>query len=124
MGLRATSVKKYELELGNHSGFNYGAETLRNIICEFCDNFYFGGDYDAASTDVIWEVDRKEFASMIDRIGMMYDDGFMRMMKEHWFVGIRPEDAETYTREYVLDLFKGFLADTPEEYSYVYIAWL
>ena len=34
MGLRATAIKKYEVEYGNTQGFNYDSETLSNIISD------------------------------------------------------------------------------------------
>lgn len=117
MGLRAHSIKKYEIEYGEHAGFNYDADTLANIIGDFCDSLYTGEDY--ADTNVIWEVDKTEFADMVDVIEAMSDTAFNARMEDEWKSG-----RENYGREYVLNLFKNFLADTQEDSDYVRIAWL
>ena len=44
MGLRATVIKKYEIEYGDTQGFNYGSDVLASLIYEFC-NDYFVGDF-------------------------------------------------------------------------------
>ena len=44
MGLRATVIKKYEIEYGNTQGFNYGASELADLIYEFCEDYYVGDD--------------------------------------------------------------------------------
>lgn len=39
MGLRATVIKKYEIEYGDTQGFNYGASELADLIYEFCEDY-------------------------------------------------------------------------------------
>lgn len=117
MGLRAHSVKKYEIEYGDHAGFNYDSDTLANIIEDFCDDFYSGEDY--ADTNVIWEVDKGQFADMVKAIEEMSETDFNSRMNDDWEYG-----TGEYSKEYVLNLFKNFLADTQENSDYVRIAWL
>ena len=35
MGLRATVIKKYEIEYGDTMGFNYGSDVLANLMTIF-----------------------------------------------------------------------------------------
>ena len=121
MGLRATSIKTYKVEYGDHSGFNYDAETLANIISEFCDDFYNGEDY--ADTNVIWEIDKDQFADMIESIKAMSEDEFNEKMTEEWQMSTFSDD-EPYSKAYVINKFEGFLDDTQENSIYVRIAWL
>lgn len=118
MGLRATSVKKYEIEYGDVQGFNYDPDTLNNIISEFCDDYYCGGG--DLSTDTIWEVDKEQFKNMLNELCEMPEDEFNERMEEDWFCG----DDKPYTKKEVTDLFKGYYNDTPEDSNYVRIAWL
>ena len=124
MGLRATVIKKYEVEYGNANGFNYDPETLDNIISEFCDDHYSGNDaYGEISTDAFWEIDRNQFCEMVDQLAEMPEKEFNRRMKEDWFYGTFTDD-KPYSKKYVLDVFTGWLAETPENSNYVRIGWL
>ena len=124
MGLRATVIKKYEVEYGNANGFNYDPETLDNIISEFCDDYYCGDDgYGGLSTDAYWEIDRNQFCEMVDQLAEMPDEEFKERMEEDWFVGTFADD-KPYSKKYVLDVFKGWLEETPEDSNYVRIGWL
>lgn len=124
MGLRATVIRKYEVEYGNTSGFNYGAETLSNIISEFCEDYYCGDDgYGGLSTDTYWEINKEQFYDMAQELTEMPEDEFNELMKEVWFVGGFP-DEEPYSKKYVLDIFMGWLDETPENSNYVRIGWL
>ena len=122
MGLRATSIKKYEIEYGDYSGFNYDPDTLINIIGEYCNNFYFGGD--EISTDAIWEIDREQFADMIEKIDALSEEESNDKMENDWYHGYDTPKEDGYTKEYVLRKFRGYLSDTPENSCYVYIGWL
>ena len=124
MGLRATVIKTYKVEYGNANGFNYNADTVYNIISDFCDDFYAGDDgYGGVSTDAIWEVDRNQFCEMVDQLANMTKKEFNQRMKEDWFQGIFSDD-KPYTKEYVLDVFTGWLAETPVDENYVRFGWL
>lgn len=124
MGLRATVIKKYEVEYGNANGFNYNPDTLSNIIGEFCDDFYCGDDgCGGNSTDAFWEIDKGQFRDMVDQLAEMPEEEFNERMIEDWFWGTF-SDEKPYTKKYVLDVFKGWLAETPEDSNYVRIGWL
>lgn len=124
MGLRATVIKKYEVEYGNTNGFNYNPDTLNNIISEFCDDYYNGDDgCGGNSTDTFWEIDKEQFRDMVDQLAEMPGKEFNERMKEDWFWGTF-SDEKPYTKKYVLDVFKGWLAETPENSNYVRIGWL
>jgi len=117
MGLRATSVIKYEIEYGNHSGFNYDPDTLGAIIDDYCDDFYSGEDYH--DTNVIWEINKDQFKDMVSELEDMTEEEFNARMEESWGNG-----DEAYTKKYVVGLLKGFLDDTPTKSEYVRIGWL
>lgn len=121
MGLRATSVKKYEIEYGDVQGFNYDPRTLSNIISHFCEGYYVGSD--GEDTNCIWEIDRDEFFEMTHALCKMSEEMFNEMMRDQWDEGTRFVDAP-YTKKEVTDLFKGYYNDTPEDSNYVRIAWL
>jgi hypothetical protein len=124
MGLRATVIKKYEVEYGNANGFNYNPDTLANIIMDFCKDAYTGDDgCGGNSTDAIWEIDKEQFRDMVDQLAEMPVKEFNERMKEDWFWGTF-SDEKPYTKKYVLDVFKGWLAETPENSNYVRIGWL
>jgi hypothetical protein len=124
MGLRATVIKKYEVEYGNANGFNYNPETLDNIISEFCDDYYCGDDgYGGCSTDAYWEIDRNQFCEMVDQLADMPEEEFSQRMEEDWFCAHFTED-KPYSKKYVLDVFIGWLAETPVDSNYVRIGWL
>ena len=113
MGLRATVIKKYEIEYGNQ-GFNYGASELADLIYEFCEDYYVGDDgYGGNDTNSIWEVEKNNFAGMLEEIREMSDDEF-----EERFPHIEQ------SREEVVRVFEGFLKETPENALYVRFAWL
>ncbi len=124
MGLRATVIKKYEVEYGNANGFNYNPDTLSNIISEFCDDFYAGNDDCVGnSTDAIWEINKEQFRDMVNQLEEMPTNEFNERMIGSWFWGTF-SDEKPYTKNYVLDVFKGWLAETPENSNYVRIGWL
>ena len=114
MGLRATVIKKYEIEYGNTQGFNYGASELAGIIGEFCDDYFVGDDgYGGCNSDAIWKVDKMEFQGMLIEIKAMTDEEF----KEEF-----PHVEQD--REEVIRVFQGFLEETPDREYYVRFAWL
>ena len=121
MGLRATVIKKYEVEYGNANGFNYDPETLYNIISDFCNDFYTGGE--DLSTEAYWEIDKKEFADMLAELKEMPEDEFKERMKEDWFHGTFSDD-KPYSKKYIVDVFEGYLAETPADSNYVRLGWL
>ena len=114
MGLRATVIKKYEIEYGDTQGFNYGASELADLIYEFCEDYYVGDDgYGGNDTNAIWEVEKNNFAGMLEEIREMSDDEF-----EERFPHIEQ------SREEVVRVLQGFLNETPENSCYVRFAWL
>ena len=122
MGLRATVIKKYEIEYGNANGFNYDPNTLNNIISEFCGDYYNGDDgYGGLSTDVFWEIDIDQFKEMVATLEAMPEDEFNQRMREDWFQGY---NDEYYSKDYILEVFKGWLDETPKDESYVRLGWL
>lgn len=124
MGLRATVIKKYEVEYGNANGFNYDPETLDNIISEFCEDYYCGDDgCGGLSTDSFWEIDRNQFCEMVDQLADMPEEEFNQRMEEDWFYATFTDD-KPYSKKYVLDVFTGWLAETPVDSNYVRIGWL
>ena len=124
MGLRATVIKKYEIEYGDANGFNYDPDTLNNIISDFCDDYYNGDDgYGGLSTDTYWEIDKGQFREMYTELSLMPEDEFNERMKEDWFYGAAP-DAQPYSKKYILDVFGGWLNETPKDSNYVRIGWL
>ena len=124
MGLRATVIKKYEIEYGDANGFNYDPDTLNNIISDFCDDYYNGDDgYGGLSTDTYWEIDKGQFREMYTELSLMPEDEFNERMKEDWFYGATP-DAQPYSKKYILDVFGGWLNETPKDSNYVRVGWL
>ena len=124
MGLRATVIRKYEVEYGNTNGFNYDPDTLNNIISDFCDDYYNGDDgYGGLSTDTYWEIDKEQFREMYTELSLMPEEEFDERMKEDWFYGAAP-GAQPYSKKYILDVFGGWLNETPKDSNYVRIGWL
>ena len=124
MGLRATSVKKYEIEYGDVQGFNYDPDTLANIIGYFCTDYFTGDDgCGGHSVDAFWDIDRKQFFQMTHDLCEMSEEEFNDLMENEWDGGVKLSD-KPYTKKEVTDLFKGYYNDTPEDSNYVRIAWL
>lgn len=124
MGLRATVIKTYKVEYGNANGFNWDCSTVSNIISDFCDDFYSGDDgYGGYDENTIWEVNKEQFCEMVNELAEMTDEEFDERMKEDWFSGTFSND-KPYSKKYVLDVFTGFLAETPEDTNYVRFGWL
>lgn len=119
MGLRATVIKKYEIEYGNTQGFNYGSDALAHLISEFCSDYSVGDDgYGGGNTDAIWEVDKDEFADMLKEIkGLSQEElddilNCYQGLTDHW------------SKEEVIRVLEGFLYETPGNSNYVRFAWL
>lgn len=124
MGLLATVITKYEVEFGDANGFNWDADTVNNIISEFCEDYYCGDDgYGCPSMDAYWEIDKQQFRDMYTELSLMPEEEFKERMKEDWFCGAFSDD-EPYSKEYVLDVFGGWLNETPEDSNYVRIGWV
>lgn len=115
MGLRATVIKKYEVSYGDTQGFNDDSEGLADLLNHFCESEYCGGEYH--SMDAIWDVPTEEFKGMVDKISSMSDTEFAETCVE-------ATGASNYTREQVLDVFRGWLAETPADSRYVRFGWL
>ena len=119
MGLRATVIKKYEIEYGDTQGFNYGADALASLIYEFCNDYSVGDDgCGGSNTEAIWEVDKDEFAGMIEEIkGMSQED-----LDE--LIGCHHTFNDGWDKDEVVGVLQGFLDETPENALYVRFAWL
>ena len=119
MGLRATVIRKYEVEYGNTQGFNYGAEELAAIIREFCEDYFIGddgfGSYDMAS---FWEVDKKQFENMLNEIKGMSQKEFVERVRRFSVY------EDQWNVDYIVKVFQGFLDETPEDSNYVRFGWL
>lgn len=121
MGLRACAIKKYVVEYGDTRGFNWGADTLANIIGEYCDSFYSGGgDYN--DTNATWEVDAIEFKEMIKKISELSKRCFNGKMKDEWLVDCLDDDCAT--KEYVLKRLQAFYDEADKSDGIVRIVWL
>lgn len=120
MGLRATVIKTYKVEYGNTNGFNYAPEDLGKIIDHFCDCASTGGEY--YDTERIWSVDKGQFAEMVKSIESMSSKEFHELLDEE--LCIEDVDDNGYTKKYVLNVFKGFLEETPEDSDWVRFGWL
>jgi hypothetical protein len=119
MGLRATVIRKYEVEYGLTEGFNYGADGLSAIIGAFCDDYYTGDDGNGGSdTAVVWEIDREQFKRMLELIKSMSHEEFVSAVRDYSYY------EDEWDKEYIVQVFEGFLAETPEDYAYVRFAWL
>ena len=118
MGLRATVIKKYDVQYGDRGGFNYGAAFLSSLIGEYCPCAYLGGDYN--DYDAIWSVDKEEFAAMVAELEKLTDDEFKDKAENDWGV----DGDDDYSKSYVLEMFKDWLAETPEGESWVRFGWL
>ena len=116
MGLRATVLKTYKVEYGTRCGFNYGADYLAELIEHFCEDAWLGGEYH--DTNCFWEVDKEEFTAMIRDIARMSDEEFDQIGEDY------KEADDGYTREYVLEVFRGWLEETPPDNDYVRFGWV
>ena len=124
MGLRATVITKYEVVFGKANGFNWDADTVNNIVSEFCEDYYCGDDgYGGCNTDAYWEINKEQFRDMYTELSLMPEDEFNERMKEDWFCGTFTDD-KPYSKSYVMAVFTGWLAETPEDSNYVRIGWL
>ena len=118
MGLKATVIKKYEIEYGDTQGFNYGSDALVSLIYEFCDDYFVGDDgYGGHDTNAIWEVNKNEFAYMLNEV---------KEMSQEELDGIlgRRHTNGGWTTEEVVRVLEGFLRETPETEDYVRIGWI
>ena len=119
MGLRATVIKKYEIEYGDTQGFNHASDVLATLIYEFCDDYFVGDDgYGGSNTDGIWEVDKEEFAGMLEEIRKMSQEELDDILKSHHCY------YDEWPKEEVVRVLEGFLNETPENSNYVRFAWL
>lgn len=118
MGLRAYVIKKYDVQYGERSGFNYGADFLSHLIGEYCKCACLGGDYH--DYDAIWEVDKEEFANMVAELEKLTDEEFKAKAEKEWWA----DGDDDYTKSYVIELFKDWLAETPENETWVRFGWL
>lgn len=119
MGLRATVIKKYEIEYGDTQGFNYGSDVLASLIYEFCNDYFVGDDgCGGSNTDAIWEVDKDEFAGMLEEVKGMSQEELDDL------IGSRNSFNDSWPKEEVIRVLEGFLNETPENALYVRFAWL
>lgn len=119
MGLRATVIKKYEIEYGNTQGFNYGSDVLASLIYEFCKNYYVGDDeFGGSNTNAIWEVDKDEFAHMLEEVKKLSQEELDDILRrQHTF-------NDGWDKDDIIRVLEGFLKETPENALCVRIGWL
>ena len=119
MGLRATVIKKYEIEYGDTQGFNYGSDILATLIYEFCSDYFVGDDgYGGSDTSAIWEVSKDDFTFMLNNIKEMSDEELYDTLgRRHGF-------DDGWDKDEIIRVFEGFLKETPEDSNYVRFAWL
>lgn len=119
MGLRATVIKKYEIEYGDTQGFNYGSDVLASLIYEFCNDYFVGDDgCGGSNTDAIWEVNKDEFAGMLEEVKELSQEELDEI------IGHRHTFNDGWPKEEVVRVLEGFLAETPENSNYVRFGWL
>ena len=119
MGLRATVIKKYEIEYGNTQGFNYSSDVLAHLISEFCSDYSVGDDgYGGNNTDAIWEVDKGEFADMLKEVKKLSQEELNDILSCY------QGSSDDWSKEEVVRVLEGFLKETPEYSNYVRFAWL
>ena len=119
MGLRATVIKKYEIEYGDTQGFNYGSDVLCALIYEFCNDYFVGDDGCGGSdTDATWEVNKAEFANMLEEIRELDQEELDDI------IGNRHTFNNSWPKEDIIRVLEGFLKETPEDYNYVRFGWL
>ena len=115
MGLRATVIKKYEIEYGDTQDFNYGSDIMASLIYEFCEDYYVGDDgYGGSNTDAIWEVSKDDFTYMLNKIKEMSQEELDDI------IGRR----DGWDKDDIIRVFEGFLKETPENSNYVRFGWL
>ena len=111
MGLRATVIKKYEVEYGDTQGFNYEYIELADLIQDFCEDSFVGGDDSGGcNPDAIWEINRGQFQEMLNEIKRMEPFRF--------------KDEYGLNLEETVRLFEGYLEETPKDSGYVRLGWL
>ena len=118
MGLRATIVKKYDVQYGDAAGFNYGYDFLAALIGEYCASSYLGGENN--SCEALWEVDKEEFKAMVATLKEMDADEFAEKAVSEW--GACEEDG--YTKDYVLHVFERWLEETDPNSCWIRFGWL
>ena len=119
MGLRATVIKKYEIEYGNTMGFNHGSDVLASLIYEYCNDYFVGDDCcGGINTDAIWEVDKDEFAGMLEEVKGLTQEELNDI------IGRRQTFNDDWPKEEVVRVLEGFLEETPENSLYVRFGWL
>ena len=121
MGVRAHIIKKYVVEYGESSGFNYGMEFLANLIGEFCPNAWLGGEYNSAAA--IWEVPRNEFVDMVTEITAMPAKTFTEKVKDDWGTCFLADEVKEYTKKYVLGKFNEWLEESDPNDDYIRFGW-
>lgn len=119
MGLRATVIKKYEIQYGDTQGFNYASDILVALLYEFCNDYFVGDDgYGGSNTDAIWEVDKDEFAGLIEEIRLLSQEELDDILQRHHCFN------KDWPKDDILRVLEGFLKETPEDSCYVRFAWL
>lgn len=118
MGLHATIIKKYDVQYGDAGGFNYGAGFLAELIGEYCDCSYLGGEYNAM--EGFWKVDKTEFTDMVETLKAMPAKEFNKKAIEEW--GAAKSDG--YTKSYVLRVFKNWLEETDPNSDWLRFGWI
>ena len=104
MGLRACALKKREVELADRQVLNWASEVLENVIQEFCEDCFCGGEY--GDTACTWEVQKDEFKNMIGQVEKLTDDEFQER-----FGRTASDPSDKVTRTVMIDALKTLYED-------------
>ena len=114
MSTRAHVITKYEIKYGS-DGLAWGQSFIESLASEYMTDYYIGGENH--SDAAIWELNKDEFKAMTETLSKMTSDEYSSKCNE-W--GIDPDD---YQKDDVVDLFRSWLKETPENEDYVRISW-
>lgn len=114
MSTRAHVITKYEINYGSE-GLTWGQSFMESLAYEYMTDYYIGGE--THSDAAIWEFNKDEFKAMTETLSKMTSDEYISKCNE---CGIDPDD---YQKDDVVDLFRSWLKETPENEDYVRISW-
>ena len=114
MSTRAHVITKYEIKYGSE-GLAWGQSFVETLAYEYMTDYYIGGE--THSDAAIWELNKDEFKAMTETLSKMTSDEYISKCNE-WCI-----DTDDYQKDDVVDLFRSWLKETPENEDYVRISW-
>ena len=114
MSTRAHVITKYEIKYGSE-GLAWGQSFMESLAYEYMTDYYIGGE--THSDAAIWELNKDEFKAMTETRSNMSSDEYISKCNE-WC-----SDPDDYQKDDVVDLFRSWLKETPENEDYVRISW-